>query len=123
MKTITCILLPIVLFLSACEKYPEGGIVHGLSGTEERIAGFYSIDAWMVNQLDSTAFMQARFAGCGASAFGFTRVSNVAKFLECACVNLPKNSWEADSHHLRISFSFSNDAQEVFPLICNKNVT
>lgn len=115
----------IIYSLVGCKKYPEGGRLFGIATTEDRIVGPYHVYNLMVNNVDSSMVGNPNL--CTSKAFTFSFVKNEfdGKILKSTCGAFPTNSWAVtgDKKQLLITCSFTNSADELYPIIINKDIS
>jgi len=110
--------------LFGCKKYPEGGRI-GISKTENRIVGPYKVYGLMVNNVDSSLVGNPTLCTSKSFAFSFVKNDFDGKIIKSTCRTFPTNMWQVtgDKKQLLITCNFTTSADELYPIIINRNIT
>jgi hypothetical protein len=123
-KSGTISIILILLIITGCKKYPEGGHLFSLSKTEGRILGSYYIQELTVNSLD-TSLVGSSYM-CTEADISFTSDGfEGSKTLNTLCGTFPTNSWyvTGNKRELIISFIYTPSAGDLYPIAINQNIS
>ena len=114
----------ILFFISGCKKYPEGGRLGGSTGTDERIAGDYTIISFNVNGYDSLSALTSNPGYCTNLKIKFEKSFEVANAIVPSCGTCPLNSWRAtdDRKNIEITCSSTVGASSLSTILRNQNL-
>jgi hypothetical protein len=109
-------LVLMAFMVAGCKKYPEGGYLFGLSKTEKKILGSYTIQELKANGVDTSLAGNANYCSGPQVAFLDNDVNNT-KFLSSNCGSF------TNKRQLVITFSNTASGGELYPIAINKDVT